>query len=399
MRRLPKGESVRGRSGRYRIGIDARTFFYKDSVTRGIGHYAGNHIAHVARLRPHCDFVLWSEFPEGSEAVERLLALPNVRLELLDRFRPDLIDLMHIPDPMNLSPGFDSPMRVFPSCPTTVTFYDLTPLRIYWESWSYPFKDAYLLRLCQLKNGPSRILAISEFTRQDLIDAIKFPAERIHTVMAGFHPPERSGEIDTEARDRVREKYGITKPFFLHVGALDRHKNFTTALESLALMRHLPDVQLVVAGKLDGRMKTLSEQIGKLDAGTLIVPGFVPRADLEVLYQEAIALLFLSTYEGFGLPVLEAMAGSCPVITSTATSLPEVAAGAAILCDPFDIGAISRAMDELIENPDRGEALREAGRRRAREFTWEKTAAATVDIWERMMAALEVEAEALAVEG
>jgi glycosyltransferase involved in cell wall biosynthesis len=276
---------------------------------------------------------------------------------------------------------------VFPGCRATVTFYDLTPLRAYWSNWPYSYKDAYLLRLCQLKNGRSQILAISEFTRKDLISAIDLPSERVHAVMAGFHPPERTGEIGPEAAARVREKYGITKPFFLHVGALDAHKNFSTVLQSLALTRCAEDVQLVVAGKLDGRLKALSERTNELRVGTLVVPGFVPRADLEVLYHEAVALVFLSTYEGFGLPVLEAMASSCPVITSTAASLPEVAGDAAILCDPFDIDGISRSIEELIENPARGDALREAGRRRAGDFTWERTALRTLAIWERMLVA------------
>jgi glycosyltransferase involved in cell wall biosynthesis len=243
---------------------------------------------------------------------------------------------------MNLDPAYDSPMRVCLGCRTTVTFYDLIPLKVYWSVWPQASKDAYLMRLCHLKNGRGQILAISEFTRKDLITALEFPAHRVDVVMAGLHPTVRTGQIDPDEVRRVKEKYGIEKPFFLHVGAVDSHKNFVSVLKAMPLMRWAEDVQLVVAGKVESQLKSMSQFTGRLRAGTLVSPGFVPRADLEILYREAIALLFLSVYEGFGLPVLEAMANSCPVITTTATSIPEVAGDAAILCEPFDIEGVSR---------------------------------------------------------
>src|SRR6185436_17366874 len=117
----------------------------------------------------------------------------------------------------------------------------------------------------------------------------------------------------------------------------------------------------------------------------IIFTGFIPRVELEALYQDATALLFLSRYEGFGFPVLEAMAQGCPVITTNVTSLPEVAGDAAITFDPGDAVGVAQEMQRLLGSFTRREEFRRKGFAQAAKFTWEKTARKTIAAWERML--------------
>src|SRR5882724_2928380 len=127
------------------IGVDARTFQYVDSTSRGIGHYAVHHLLAVASLCPNWRFLLFNDSGKPNAASERLLKLPNFSLHSLDAVPHPPINLFHVPDPMNMTMGFDSPLRLFPATPATVIFHDLIPLRFYWNNWDASTQQAYLL--------------------------------------------------------------------------------------------------------------------------------------------------------------------------------------------------------------------------------------------------------------
>lgn len=377
--------AIRRRGRKLTVGIDARTFFYTDSASRGIGHYALNHLSHVIPLRSDWQFLLLVENDHPVPALKALSDFSNVRVCRFDECAAIDLDLMHIPDPMNLSVGFDSPMRLFPEVPATAIFYDLTPLRQYWHNWPDTARQAYLLRLRQMQQRNLHLLAISEYTRQDLLKASSFPADRASVIMAGLNRSEGSAEVTKAMAAEIRQKYKLSKPFFLHVGALDPHKNFEAVIQSISRIRAKEDVQLVVVGEKDHFLKQIAAHCEKMMTKNIIFPGYIPRTDLEVLYHEAVALLFLSRYEGFGFPVLEAMAQGCPVITTNATSIPEVAGDAALVFAPDDYASISQGMDQLLGDHKLRESLRAKGLVQAAKFPWTEPARKTMQVWETIL--------------
>jgi glycosyltransferase involved in cell wall biosynthesis/tetratricopeptide (TPR) repeat protein len=368
-----------------RIGIDGRTFYHTGSTARGIGHYAFNHLKHTVELRPDWQFVIYVEEDKVSRTMERLTVLPNVRIRQIDDYRPEEVDLFHIPDPMNMTPGFDSPMRFCVDVPSTAILYDITPLRFYWKFFSQEGRKAYQARLAQFQRRGVTLLAISEFSRQDLLQATPILPEKVITIMAGLNRAEKAAEITPALVKEVRSKYGITAPFFLHVGALDPHKNFAAVLKVIGRVRSRDGIQLVVVGEKENHLKAYSDECDRKKIKDILFPGYIPRLDLEVLYHETIALLFLSWYEGFGFPVLEAMAQGCPVISTNVTSIPEVAGDAALLFAPDDYAAIGRGMQDLLDNRTLRETLRAKGLVQSAKFPWLKPAQKTIEVWEQIL--------------
>lgn len=369
------------------IGIDGRTFEYPHSLGRGIGQYTLYHLRHVARLRPDWRFVLYLEQPRWPPGTELLSSLPNLVLHSLDDYSPSAVDLVHLPDVMQVV-GFDSPMRVFHGRRATVTFQDLIPLRIYWEHWPEVLRRAYQQRLEQLRRLDGVILTISEHTRQDLIRE-GIPAPRVTTILAGLNQDDRealpAALCTADARAETLRQLGIDKPFFLHVGSVDPHKNFDTVVKAFLHCRNARLAQLVVVGELVPQTKAYADYVKQHNLPDILFTGFISRAQLVSLYREAVALVFLSRYEGFGLPVLEAMANGCPVIASNVTSLPEVAGDAAWLFDPADERGVAQAMLTLLQDAERREELRRRGLTQAARFSWDDVAARTLAVWEDLL--------------
>ena len=369
------------------IGIDGRTFEYPHSLGRGIGQYTLYHVLNLARLRPEWRFVLYMEQPRWLPGTELLASLPNLQLRSLDDYAPAKVNLVHLPDVMQIV-GFDSPMRVFRGQPATVTFQDLIPLRVYWEQWPEVLRYAYQQRLEQLRRLNGVILSISEHTRQDLMRE-GVPASRITTILAGLNQDDHEALSSTLAAADIRaetlRQLGIDKPFFLHVGSVDPHKNFDTVIKAFVRCRSSQPAQLVVVGELVPQTRAYADYVKQHNLTDILFTGFIARPQLVSLYREAVALVFLSRYEGFGLPVLEAMANRCPVIASNVTSLPEVAGDAAWLFDPSDELGVAQAMLRLLQDADQRDSLRQRGLAQAARFSWQKVATKTLAVWEQML--------------
>ncbi len=365
------------------IGVDARTFFNIDSVTRGIGHYSLYHLTALAEEKPDWEFVLYGTSDEVPEVLEKLCNCPNVNLRAVTTFRPQDVDLVHLCDPMDVNEC--SPFKVFQNIRTSVTFYDLIPLKMYISHWTEQVRKTYLERLKELAGNATRVLAISDFTKVDLAAQTQIDPARIHPIMAGINASTGMGRISKSRVQALLNRHGITKPFFLHVGALDLHKNFDSVLRAFLECSRENDVQLVVVGRLQNFVKVYADYVKTQRIENVLFTDFISREDLEVLYSEAVALVFASLHEGFGFPVLEAMANGCPVISSNATSLPEVAGDAAILFDPKDVRNISRAMSELLQSPQRRDEMIRKGREQSAKFTWKQTAQKTIAVWNELL--------------
>ncbi|MDX2161343.1 MAG: glycosyltransferase family 1 protein [bacterium] len=219
------------------------------------------------------------------------------------------------------------------------------------------------------------VLADSQATADDLTSFYRISPAKIRVIYPGVDAP-RIGDIDA-----VRRKYRLPERYFLFLGTLQPRKNIARLVEAYGEWRnvHRADPAALV---LAGGEGWLYDPAWTADKPGVYVTGYVDEADKGALYAGALGLVFPSLYEGFGFPVLEAMLCGCPVIASTTSSLPELCADAALLIDPFDVGAMAAAMTRLSDDPAVRDGLIERGRAQARRFTWESAARAALAAFE-----------------
>ncbi|MFN0070068.1 MAG: glycosyltransferase family 4 protein [Chloroflexota bacterium] len=228
----------------------------------------------------------------------------------------------------------------------------------------------------------TRVIAVSEATKRDLIELEGVPADRIRVVYHGVDACLRRVEDRSRWRE-VRQRYALPERYFLYVGTLQPRKNLQRLIQAHRALREAqPDAPALVLAGQTGWLADpiLREARHGVSSDAVILPGYVPREDLATLMSAAVAFVYPSLYEGFGMPVLEAMACGAPVLTSTTSSLPEVSGKAALLVDPLDPRALSDGLKQLADNPDVRARLAAQGLERAREFTWERAARQTLSV-------------------
>ncbi|MSQ11623.1 MAG: glycosyltransferase family 1 protein [Dehalococcoidia bacterium] len=272
------------------------------------------------------------------------------------------------------------------SHPFVITVHDLERL-CFPSSKESPW-EAFGLKLDVLGVKRARhIIAVSENTKRDLVRYLKVPEERVTVVYNG---------VNTRVF-KPTNGMNFASPFLLYVGSERPRKNLGRLLEAFARLKKSGDfpglklVKLGSAGRYDRfRQETLGavRRLG-LEEDVLFV-GPVPDEELAVYYSSALALVYPSLYEGFGFPVLEAMACACPVIASNVSSIPEVTGGAAVLVDPYDVEALSAAMRRTLTEPRLRERLISLGLERAKLFPWSRAAEATCEIYRTVEASLRV---------
>lgn len=230
------------------------------------------------------------------------------------------------------------------------------------------------------------IIAISQSTKRDLMRLYGTPEDKISVVYEAAAPgfiPQPPNRVAA-----VRERLGLPERYLLAVGTIEPRKNYARLVEALAILRRDdPDLRLVIAGSegwLTGGFHRALEEHEQSRA--VIRPGWVTDEDLPSLYAGATALVLPSLYEGFGLPVLEAMAVGTPVACSHTSSVGEIAGDAALTFDPENTGEMVEVLRRLLRDGDRRESLREKGYARAAEFSWARAAKETWAVYEQVMA-------------
>lgn len=282
------------------------------------------------------------------------------------------IDLLH-------ALAFVAPLVT--SCPFVVTVYDLSFMR-FPEAFR-PFNRWYLRTFtAQSVRRAAAVITISNSTRRDVIELLGADPAKVRTVYCGVDEafrPRPAAEIEL-----FRAKHSLPDPFILFVGTLEPRKNIDGLIRAYAHWRQQESQAppLVIAGGKGWYYQTIFELVEALDlAGSIYFPGYLPQAELPLWYNAADLLVYPSHFEGFGLPVLEAMACGTPVITSTAASLPEVAGAAARLVEPEDTAALARALTDVMSRPDLRLDMRAQGLRQAARFSWDKSVRETVEIY------------------
>lgn len=270
-----------------------------------------------------------------------------------------------------------SPVNVLPAARLrghVVTVHDLSFVT-YPEGFP-PAKRLYQRWLTRLSaRRASRVLTDSESTRRDLIAHFGAPPARVETVYPGVTEAYRRPP-DAQVR-AVRQRAGLSRPYYLHVGTLQPRKNLPRLVEAFAAAKRrgrLPHA-LVLAGGKGWMYEELLRRVRELGLhDDVMFPGYVDVADLPAWYAGAEALVYPSLYEGFGFPVVEAMACGTPVVCSNVSSMPELAADAAVLVSPRDVQGLADALVRIAGDQELRRSLVERGRARAARFTWEATA-------------------------
>ncbi len=275
------------------------------------------------------------------------------------------------------------PVNVLPLArwvPGVVTVHDLAFLHF---PETYPVAKRWYLHFFTRWSvaRADRVITVSEHTGRDVVASLGVPPERVVIVPNGVDATFRRIE-DERALATWRAERELPERFLLYVGTLQPRKNLTTLLEAMAHLGSAFDWLLVVVGARGWKESGIFARLRELGLERRVrFVGYVPPEELRWWYSAATVFVYPSLYEGFGLPVLEAMACGTPVITSDGSALREVARDAAVLVDPRDPSALARAIAELASDEERRRALAMAGLVRARSYTWERTARETAAVY------------------
>jgi glycosyltransferase involved in cell wall biosynthesis len=292
------------------------------------------------------------ELPAGNQAWRMSWSLPR----LLRRLRPALAHFQHV-----IPPGF--------APPAVVTIHDISFER---DRRLMGFRDRFFFRTMVPRSvrRAERVVSVSATTSQDLIERYGVEADKIAVIPNG---------VDEEFSPDGPSKDGA--PYLLFVGALQARKDPLTAIEALALVDS--DLRLVLVGRDKGAAADARRMATRLGLdGHVELAGHVDKLALAALYRGAEALVFPSRYEGFGLPVLEAMASGTPVVASSAGAIPEIAGDAAVLVDPGDAVALASGIERALADRER---LVQAGLERAQLYSWTETARRTLAVYRELL--------------
>lgn len=266
-----------------------------------------------------------------------------------------------------------------PTCPSILTIHDLSYLKF---KRFFSFRKNLWHALINTKNLIKRfdkIIAVSENTKNDLIELCHVKPEKIKVIYSAISKDYKIVEKNNEQLNKIKEKYSLPQNFILYLGTIEPRKNIIGIIKAYEIMQNknkdLADYKLVIAGKQGWKNKNIIKiwQQSKY-RNKIKFLDYIPCQDKVYLYNSACLFIYPSFYEGFGFPPLEAMACGIPVVTSFISSLPEVVGNAAIMVDPYNVNQIALAMEQVLTNPDLKNNLIKKGLAQASQFSWEKTA-------------------------
>lgn len=366
-----------------RIGYDVTPLGERMS---GVGTYTLQLLLGMAEAEPTHEFLLlsnrtghhaqlaagpplrdaWAPFP--SRALWMQLALPR----RLSSLAPDIC---HYPNSI-------APLRS--PCPYVITVHDMTLSTM---PGHHPWRKQLLVRplIPLVARRAARVIAVSEQARREIVRLLRIPAERVSVIYeapAAIFRPAAAAE-----QARVRAAYGLDGPFVLYVGTLEPRKNLVRLIQAWHRLRQAGAIEhrLVIVGAAGWQYAPIYSEAARLGAADLIFPGYVPLADLPALYSAADAFAFPSLSEGFGLPVVEAMACGTPVLISDTPALAEVAGPAALRVDPRSVDSIADGLGRLLGDAALHERLRAEGLARAASLSWLRAARETLVVYREVL--------------
>jgi glycosyltransferase involved in cell wall biosynthesis len=368
-----------------RICIDASPAVHHRA---GLGRYTQELMAALLDIDSENEYIAFYNRPSEAQVDPPLDRLPHLTTDLRtkpwrmsallahfartsqDRLFPE-VDLFHGTD--HLLPRLTRLKSVF-------TLHDL--VFCFYPQTHKPLNRWFLtLMMPRFLRAADAVIAVSESTKRDAIQTYGIDEAKITVIYEGVS--SRFRRASPEAIAAVRHKYGLPDQFFLSLGTIEPRKNLTSLLEAYhALRNEGSSLGLVIAGKKGWLYSGFFNRMRELGLERdVLFPGFVPDQDLPALYSAADLFVFPSLYEGFGLPVLEALACGTPVVASNASSLPEVAGEAALLVDPSSVEALVTAVKAVVGNRRLREDLHERGPKQAARFNWQTAARETLAVY------------------
>ncbi|MCX6807092.1 MAG: glycosyltransferase family 1 protein [Candidatus Berkelbacteria bacterium] len=358
------------KKNKFKVGIDARMLGYS-----GVGRYVENLVKELLLIDKKNQYVLFVQ--EGQDIsnyknckiveVNAPIYSTKEQTNFLRAINKENLDLMHFTH-------FNRPILY--NQPSIVTIHDLTPLYFPGKKRSsFIEQKAYRFVLKNALKKASKIIAVSNFTKNDLIKNFPFAKEKIQVIYEG---------VDSHFALISKQ---ISKPYLLYVGIWREHKNLLGLIKAFEKLKISNlDLRFVIVGKPDPYYPEIPKAVESSKfKKDIILTGYVDDAKLAHLYQNATALVFPSFYEGFGLPGLEAMTLDCPVISSNATSLPEIYGEAAIYFDPHNINDMVDKILRLLNNEALRKELIEKGKKQVLKYSWTKTAKETLRLYNSLL--------------
>ncbi len=283
------------------------------------------------------------------------------------------LDLLHAPSPSAVPPPGPRQRLV-------VTVHDLafvTRPEAFPRRWRLQFRAG----LRRAVRSAAALVAISESTARDLIGVSGATPDRVHVIPLAAALPSSTLDVDA-----VVGRYRIPRPYALYAGTLDPRKNLPRLIRAYRRVAAAGAPHaLAIVGPLGWRPGPLLQELQPAAPGRVVLTGRIPAADLDALYRGADAFVYPSLYEGFGLPVLDALARGVPTVVSSSSSLPEVVGDAALQVDPLSESDLAAALSRVLDDRALAERLSREGRTRAATFSWDKTARGTLDVYRSIL--------------
>ncbi len=392
---LRQAQGRLGKRGRIlRIGIDCRTMLNPIGGERaGVGHYTFHIVKALLEIDQDNEYFLYfdhlmpnavvDDFSQANVTVRRLpfsryrkfLPFAYSHLLLAAYLSRDQLDVFH------------APANVMPlsyNRPTVVTIHDLA---IYEHPEWFPSQVASTrLLVPQTVKKAAAIIAVSKATKKDLLDLFNLTSKKVHVIL------EAADTATLNLRDRtvdVRKYYKLPKKFIFYVGTIDPRKSLPTLIQAWQRLSRLrpkavQDTALVIAGGAGYRGQDVLELIAELKDPSVRYLGYLSHNHKIRLMKEASAFVFPTRYEGFGLPVLEAMQLGTPVISTNISSIPEVTGSAALLVKPDDVDGFTQALLSILTKPVLAKRLSQDGKKQAKLFSWTKAAKETLAVYQQV---------------
>jgi len=371
-----------------RVGIDG--LILSDPLT-GIGHYTLELARHLALNNRSDEYLLISTRPLSASinslaekpanlAIRRATVNPFTRhwwsIGLPRFIRKNRIELFH-------GTNFEVPLRQL--CPTVLTIHDLSAF-LHSETQLEKVVDRMRRRLPLMAHAATLIVTPSAAVRDEVQEHLSIPSDKIMVVKEAAR--DLFKRLDAEQINGTRNRLGIEGDFLLCVGTLEPRKNLLTLVRAFEEVLHKTGgaLNLVLAGRSGWLMQDFTDYLSHSSArNRIILTGYVSDQDLCALYSSCLAFVYPSIYEGFGLPPLEAMACGAPVIASRVPSIGEVVGSVALRVDPLSTEELAGAIVALRDDPGLRAQLSAAGKSRAKEFSWDRTARAMREIYQEAM--------------
>ena len=366
------------------IGIDARSMF---GTPTGVGRYLSNLLNHIRRIDKKNYYCLYTAHSTNLPMIQqgnfrqKSLTVPVLQNYFTWNHARLPVELLQHPVDLFHFPFYTIP--VFRNYKSVVTIHDITyEIHPEWYSWKGLFAMRYFSRYAA--KHTDKILTDSENTKQDILEYYGIAENKVAVISLGVE--ERFRKIDVpSAIAQLKATYRIVaSQVVLYVGSIHTRRNIEQLVRAFRLVcQKISDVQLILIGKREYPYLDITRLVQELDlAEKIIVAGYSHDDDLPLLYNLADLFIYPSSYEGFGLPPLEAMACETPVITAQNSSLPEVVGDAAVFVDPFNIREMADAMYQVLKDENLRRDMILKGRLQSRKFSWERTAKETLAVYQ-----------------